>query len=114
MTYFLQHKVKNIDLLDPLPYKESEVEQELVEDVVEKGEEVILEIGEIKEVEEEPKEEVVEKKKEKIVSEVIEDEKEVVVQEEKVEEKTAPKKEVKKSRSPIKDIDEGDEQMTLF
>ena len=127
-----QHKVKNIDLLEPLPYDEPEAEEVVIEETIETGDEVILEIGKVEEVNEDSKGELVEEKKEKITSEAIIEEKEVeevepepeVIQEKEVEvvqeaaveaqKKPEKKKEEKKPSSPIKDEENGDDQMTLF
>ena len=86
------YKVKNIDLLDPLPYEEPEEELE---------------------EQEEPEEEIVEENDESVVSE---QSKETEVVEEVVKDDDQPKKEQPKTKKgPIKDVDDDKkDQMTLF
>lgn len=100
-----QYKVKNIDLLEPLPYEEPEEE---IVDEEEVNNEEVEETENNKEPEEVKEEEVEEEKEEKPVE--AEKEESPIVEEEK------PKVEAPKKKSPIKEVKDDDEenQMSLF
>ncbi|MBL4668481.1 MAG: DNA gyrase/topoisomerase IV subunit A [Flavobacteriales bacterium] len=94
------HKIKSIDLLEPLPFEEPEEIEDTVEDAVVFESEVVAESVVTEEViEEKEKEEVVELVKEK------EPEKEI----------EKPKEQKEEKKPPIKDADkDDDDQMSLF
>ncbi len=111
-----QHKVKNIDLLEPLPYDEPEVEEVEIEN--EPVEDIVPVNDEVDETEVTPTNEAEETKKKKVapVKKVVAETPEVVKEEPVVEVvEEAPKTEAKKKKSPIKDVqDDDEEQMSLF
>ena len=102
-----QHKVKNIDLLESLPYDEpEETEEAIVEDEIkEEAEDSKDEKEEPKEIEKDNKSIELEADPEPIIEEV----EEKIISEK-------PKIEPKKKKSPIKDVkdDDAEEQMSLF
>ena len=110
-----QHKVKNIDLLEPLPYDEPEEVAEEIESEITDAETV--EAEQVEELEEAPVEEVAKKTTKKAVQKT---ESTKVEKEDKTEAKVeVPKTEVKQKakakKSPIKDAEDNDEeQMSLF
>jgi topoisomerase-4 subunit A len=89
-------KVKNIDLLEPLPYEESEVIEEVEEEIEEE------EMDDINEEEVE----------DDVVEEDVNEEKETPSEDEGKKIEMSPKQ--KSKSKPIKDVDDEDSQMKLF